>query len=42
MNDASRIKQLKVLAFVPVANVIEKFDELMSQQLFVEHEELLL
>eukprot|EP00102_Acyrthosiphon_pisum_P017587 XP_008189050.1 PREDICTED: uncharacterized protein LOC103311248 [Acyrthosiphon pisum] len=38
---ALNVKQLMALAFVPIPDVEEKFDELMSQRFFVENEELL-
>lgn len=38
---ALNVKQLMALAFVPIPDVEEKFDELMSQSFFVENEELL-
>jgi len=39
---ALKIKQLMALAFVPVSDVVEKFDELLSQQFFLDNEELLI
>jgi len=39
---ALNIKQLMALAFIPIPDVEEKFDELMSQHFFVDNEELLL
>ncbi|XP_025412819.1 uncharacterized protein LOC112685210 [Sipha flava] len=45
MNDADlslKIKQLMALAFVPVPHVVDKFDKLISQQLFAVNEDLLI